>query len=124
MASIALLALTALFPVHARAEVLDRVVAVIDGTSIITLSDIRKERSIQTALGTMPGSDDEVLNSLIERHLISEQLAQFRVIEVDEADVTERLRAVTPPQGVSSAELRQAVIEEMRRFEFLVQRFR
>ena len=124
MATIVLLALVSLTPVMAQAEVLDRIVAVIDTTSIITLSDIRRERAIQTALGSMPGSDDEVLNSLIERHLINEQLAQFREIEVTEAEVNERLRAVTPPQGVSSAELRQAVIGELQRFEFLVQRFR
>ena len=104
--------------------VLDKLVAVIDESFIITQSDIRKERAIQTALGASPATDGMILDALIERRLMETQLAQFRPIEIEAAAVEERLRSVTPPPGVSVAELRDAITGEMRRYEFVVLRFR
>lgn len=109
---------------RASAEVLDRITAVIDNTFIITLSDIRKERAIQTALGSKPGQDDEILDALIERRLIDVQVAQYREIEIDNAAVEARLEAIGSPRDISRAELREAITGEQRRFEFMVQRFR
>lgn len=109
---------------RASAEVLDRIIAVIDNTFIITLSDIRKERAIQTALGSKPGQDDEILDALIERHLIDVQVDQYREIEIDSTAVDARLEAIGSPRDISRAELREAIVGELRRFEFLVQRFR
>jgi hypothetical protein len=110
--------------VRASAEVLDRITAVVDNTFIITLSDIRKERAIQTALGSKPGQDAEILDALIERRLIDVQVAQYRQIEIDDSAVEARLAAIGSPRDISRAELREAIIGELRRFEFLVQRFR
>jgi hypothetical protein len=110
--------------VRASAEVLDRITAVVDNTFIITLSDIRKERAIQTALGAKPGQDAEILDALIERRLIDVQVAQYRQIEIDDSAVEARLAAIGSPRDISRAELREAIIGELRRFEFLVQRFR
>src|SRR5262245_17494182 len=59
-------------------EILDRIVAVIDDRFIITLSDVRKERAIESALGGNPGSDESIVDALIERHLVEEQISQFR----------------------------------------------
>jgi parvulin-like peptidyl-prolyl isomerase len=105
-------------------EIIDRIVVVIDNDVIITLSDIRRERGIQKALGGDPGDDDSLIEALIEKHLVEEQIALFREIEIDEQAVNERLRGIPIPEGVSSDELRDAIRAELRRFEFSVQRFR
>lgn len=104
-------------------EILDRIVAVIDDRFIITLSDVRKERAIQAALGRDGGSDDSILDALIERHFVDEQIAQFREIEVPENAVSERLERLRAPQGISSEDLRGALIGEYRRAQFMIERF-
>jgi hypothetical protein len=106
------------------AEVLDRIVAVMNNSSIITLSDVRKEREVQIALGSPPTNDEAVLNSLIEKHLIEEQIAQFRAIEIDSEAVEQRLMTVSNKRGLSDTELRDAIRAELRRYEFMIQRFR
>lgn len=104
-------------------EILDRIAAVIDDRFIITLSDIRKERAMQSALGREPGSDDSILDALIERHFVDEEIAQFREIEVPENIVSERLQQLKAPQGVSVEDLRGAVVGEYRRAQFMIERF-
>ena len=104
-------------------EILDRIVAVIDDRFIITLSDVRKERAIQAALGRDGGSEDSILDALIERHFVDEQIAQFREIEVPENAVSERLERLRAPQGISSEDLRGALIGEYRRAQFMIERF-
>jgi hypothetical protein len=105
------------------AEVLDRIVVVIDNSFIITLSDIRKERAIQSALGSKPGNDDSIVEALIERHLVEEQIAQFLEIDIPEDLVEERLRTIGNPPGVSSQDLREAVVGDFRRRQFMIERF-
>jgi hypothetical protein len=104
-------------------EIIDRILVIIDNRFIITQSDLRRERAIQAALGDSPGDDNELLESLIEQHLIEQQIALFRDIEIDENAVTEGLSGIRTPQGVSSEELRQAVRSSLRRSEFMIQRF-
>jgi hypothetical protein len=105
-------------------EVLDRIVVIIDNAFIITLSDIRKERAIQSAFGRQPGDDETVANDLVEKHLIEQQIVQFREIEVSEAAVEERLRAVRRPASVSDKEFRETVVGELRVNDFMNERFR
>jgi hypothetical protein len=104
-------------------EILDRIVAVIDDRFIITLSDVRKERAIQAALGGSAGTDESIVDGIIERHLVDEQIAQFRDIEVPEDAVDQRLRSVQVPPGLSSEDLKNALIGEFRRREFMMERF-
>lgn len=104
-------------------ELLDRIVVIIDNNFIITLSDIRKERSIQSAFGRSPGNDEAIADALVERHLVEEQIAQFRDIDISEDAVEERLRSIVKPAGVSERELRDAVMAELRRYEFMTERF-
>jgi parvulin-like peptidyl-prolyl isomerase len=119
------LSLLALFTAqHALGEIIDRIVVVIDNHFIITLSDIRRERAIQRLLGSNPGDDDTLIEALIEQHLIEDQIALFREIEIAEDAVSERLKGIQTPNGVSTEELREAVRAELRRYEFTVQRFR
>jgi hypothetical protein len=120
---IRILALILLLSPTVYSEVLDRIVAVIDDRFIITLSDVRKERVIQSALGGNPGNDESIVDGLIERHLVEEQIAQFRDIEVPDDAITQRLRTLQVPPGVSIADLRNALIGEFRRRQFMIERF-
>jgi hypothetical protein len=104
-------------------EVLDRIVAVINDSFIITLSDIRKERAIQAVIGNDAGSDDAIADALVERHLVEEQISQFRDIEIPEQEITERLRLIGNHVGVSDDDLRTAVTGDLRRRQFMVERF-
>ena len=104
-------------------EILDRIVAVIDDRFIITLSDVRKERSIESALGSNPGSDESIIDALIERHLVEEQIAQFRNIEVPEDAIAQRLRSIQVPPGISTEDLRDVLVGEFRRRQFMMERF-
>jgi hypothetical protein len=121
--SVTIVGLLLVWALPAFGELLDRIVVVIDDSFIITLSDIRKERAIQSAIGYGAGSEDTVAEALIERHLVEEQIAQFREIEIPEQEVTERLRLIGNHAGVSDDDLRAAVTGELRRHEFMVERF-
>jgi parvulin-like peptidyl-prolyl isomerase len=105
-------------------EIIDRILAIIDNRFIVTQSDVRRERAIQMALEASPGDDNSLVESLIEQHLVEQQIALFRDIEIDENAVTERLTGIRIPEGVSVDELRQAVRSALRRYEFTIQRFR
>jgi hypothetical protein len=107
-----------------RAEIIDRIVAVVDNNFLIMLSDIRQERAIQVALGRAAESDDAVMESLIEKHIFEQQIARFRDIDVKEDEVTQQLKGVQVPTGLSEEDIRRTLRDEIRRYEFNVQRFR
>jgi hypothetical protein len=104
-------------------EILDRIVAVIDDKFIITLSDVRKERAIQSSLGGDPGSDESIVDALIERRLVDQEIATLPEIEVPEDAIAQRLRSVQAPPGVSTDDFRNALIGEFRRRQFMMERF-
>jgi hypothetical protein len=106
-----------------RGEILDRIVAVMDDRFVITLSDVRKERAIQSAFGRDAGSDEAILDALIERHLVDKEIDQFREIDVPEDAVADRLRSLQVPQGTSREDLRSALVGEYRRNQFMIERF-
>src|SRR5688572_8796676 len=65
-----------------QAEIIDRIMAVVDNR-IITLSDLRQERAIRAALGEpAPVEDKAMLEDLIERTLMTNQLSEFPAEEV------------------------------------------
>jgi hypothetical protein len=107
-----------------RSEVLDRIVAVVNGRFIITQSDIRKERLILEVLGKRPGADAAIRAELIDRHLVEEQIEQFPGVEVTERDVAGRLAQIKNNAGIPPEALREAVVAEIRLSEFIIQRFR
>jgi hypothetical protein len=109
--------------IPASGEIIDRILVIIDNRVIITQSDVRRERAIQLALGASPGNDDALVEWLIEQHLIEQQIALFRDIEIDENTVSDQLAGIRTPEGVSPDELRQAVRSTLRRSEFMIQRF-
>jgi len=104
-------------------EILDRIVAIVDDRFMITLSDIRKERAIQSAFGRDAGNDEVILDALVERHLVEEEIKQFREIDVPEDAVADRLRSLQIPQDLSREDLSNALIGEFRRNQFMMERF-
>ena len=108
---------------QAFGEVIDKIVIVVNDRFIITLSDIQKERTLQLALGTDLGNDEEVAKALEEKYLVEEQMAQFTPIEIPEERIEEGLREIKDSRGFSQQELRQAVISKLKRLEFMIQRF-
>jgi parvulin-like peptidyl-prolyl isomerase len=109
---------------HALGEVIDRIVAVIGGKVIITQSDVRKERRLLLALGKDAGTDEIILRDLIDRRLLAEQIEQFAGIQVSDEAINARLAEVRNPGDLSSEDLRSAVVSEIGRTEFVIQRFR
>ena len=117
------IALLTLLATPTWGEIIDRVVVVVDGKFIITLSDVRKERVIETALGSDPGSDEAVANMLVEKHLVEQQIDQFLPIDIPDSDVAERLRTIQTPDGVSDREIQEAIKAKLRRAAFMDQKF-
>src|SRR6267143_693185 len=82
-----------------RAEVLDRMVAVVDG-HIITASDVRQEREISMRLGDKPIEDEKALiQHMIDNYLIETQIADFPGIDVTDAEVDAELKNSVPREG-------------------------
>jgi parvulin-like peptidyl-prolyl isomerase len=107
------------FVVHG--EVIDRVVAVVEG-HIITLSDLRQERQIRTQLFERPVSSDTALaKELVDSYIIERQIADYPNIEVTEAEVNKELESA---KTSASDGLRDAVQRRIRMRKFLDVKFR
>jgi hypothetical protein len=79
----------------AFAEVLDRIVAVVDG-QIITLSDLRQEREIRALLQEKPIDDDRVLaRLLVDARLMERQIADYPNIDVTEDEINADVRRLS-----------------------------
>jgi hypothetical protein len=107
----------------ARAEVIDRIAAVVDG-NIITLSDIRLEREIQLVLGDPVETDENLLKSMIDRALLEEEMAQFPSLDVDDGEVDDRMREISDFRGVAPPAIRNAIIRKIQRRRYLELRYR
>jgi parvulin-like peptidyl-prolyl isomerase len=106
-----------------QAEVIDKVVAVVDG-HIITASDMRQERDILMRLNEKPVDDDKALvQQLIDNYLIETQIADFPGIEVTDADVTAQLEKSVAREGAPSQALREAIRLRIRMQKYFEMRF-
>jgi len=108
----------------AHAEILDRIVAVVDG-NIITLSDLQQEREIRARLGEKPIDDDKaLLQELIENRLIESQMADFPGVEVTDEEVDAELKKTQARQGAASQAVREAVRKRLQMQRYFDVRFR
>jgi peptidyl-prolyl cis-trans isomerase SurA len=106
-----------------RSEIIDRVVAVVDNR-IITLSDLRKERIIRTALQEpAPADDQALLNELIERSLMITQLTDFTAEPVTDEEIASEMQRITDRRGLSEETLREAVAMRLRLMRYIDVRF-
>lgn len=125
-----------LFPARGRAEVIDRVLAVVSG-SLITLSDVNAAHDL--GLVTPRPSGDpirEVLSQLIDRELQLAEVDRYAPPEPSAADVDREVQAVqgrfpSPAafedvlarSGIDLAHLRETMREDLRIRGYLAQRF-
>src|SRR2546427_8781268 len=106
-----------------RAEVIDKVVAVVDG-HIITASDMRQERDILMRLNEKPVDDDKALvQQLIDNYLIGTQISDFPQIDVTDADVMAELQKSVAREGAPSRALFEAVRLRIRMQRYFEMRF-
>ena len=114
-----LVALCFVLPV--KGEVIDRVVAVVEG-HVITLSDLRQERTVRAQLGDKPIDDDKALaKELVDQYIIERQISDYPNIDVTDAEVNAELEKVKGP--VSDA-LRDATRHRIRMQKFIDVKFR
>jgi hypothetical protein len=120
--------LALLLALPASAQVIDRVLAVVDGR-LVTLSDVR----VSTALGLIQASEVSVAaDRWIERLLILQEVDRFAPPEPPAAEIDGRLARVLAPPGTSArlAELgvtadwvRRWVRDDLRIESYIEQRF-
>jgi hypothetical protein len=106
-----------------RGEIIDRVMAVVDNR-IITLSDVRLEREMQSVLSVNPASEDVVLQNLIEQYLIESQIAQFPGIDVSEGEIDPEFSAIKDSKGIPEKAIRAALRKRLERSKYFELRFR
>jgi hypothetical protein len=110
-------------PPTAQAEVIDKVLAVVDG-HIITASDLRQERDILMRLNEKPVDDDKALvQQLIDNYLIETQISDFPGIDVTDADVDRELDKAVTRESAPSPALREAVRLRVRMRKYFEMRF-
>jgi hypothetical protein len=106
-----------------QAEVIDKVVAVVDG-HIVTSSDMRQERDILTRLNEKPVDDDKALiQQLIDNYLIETQIADFPGIDITDAEIDQDLEKSVAHEGAPSQPLREAVRRRIRMRKYFEMRF-
>ena len=112
-----------LFAAAAHGEILDRIVAVVEG-HIITLSDVRQERQIRMQLREqIPADEPALAREMVDNYLIDRQSADFAGLDVSQEEVEEELR-IFVPQGTPSQAMRDAVTLRIRIAKFFDLRFR
>jgi hypothetical protein len=113
-----------LFSVFARAEVIDRIVAVVD-SHIISLSDLRQERDVRARLGEKAVDDDAALvKEMIDNYLIERQSADFPGVDAAPEEITSELQNSVAREGVASPAVRDAVGLRIRMRKYFDLRFR
>ena len=96
------------FPVAIRAEVIDRIVAVVDG-HIFTASDVRQQREILIGLGDKPIEDEAaLLQHMIDDYLIETNMTDITV-DVTDTEVDTEMRNFGPGSDLPLARVREAV---------------
>ena len=118
-----LLLFLVLTAVVAGAEIIDRILAVVNN-HVITLSDVRRAERVRTVLKYPAIDQKQLVRELVDAALIEEQIAQFFGIDVTEAEVDEVMKDVPDLRGVPVDIVRDAVRSRLRADEFFELRFR
>src|SRR6266581_9218150 len=97
-------------PLAIRAEVIDRIVAVVDG-HIITASDMRQQREIRGTLGDKPIEDEAaLLQHMIDDYLIETNMTDITItVDVTDTEVDTEMRNFGPGSDLPLARVREAV---------------
>ena len=120
----------------AQTAILDRILAIVDG-QIIMHSDVRAFIDLGLVdIPAGPSQESEVLTWLIERQVVIDQVDRFVVAEPDSGTVDRRLdhvRSQLPGDsdlelildrvGLAPDDLRQLIVDDIRRDAYLANRF-
>ena len=104
-------------------ETLDKIVAVVEG-HIITLSDVRQERSIRAMVGEKAIDGKELIQQLIESYLIETQLVSFPGIDVPEEEIAIEMERLNSKGDVDRNALHAAIRRRLRTARYFDVRFR
>ena len=95
-------------PFAIRAEVIDRIVAVVDG-HIITASDMRQQREIRGTLGDKPIEDEAaLLQHVIDDYLIETNMTDVTA-DVTDGEIDAEMRKFGPGSDLPPAKVREAI---------------
>lgn len=106
-----------------HAEIIDRMMAVVNGR-MITLGDVRVERDLQGVFGGNPASEEVILQNMVEQYLIEEQIAQFPGIEVSVGEIDSAFALFKNPGTVPEQSIRAALRKRIERSRYFDLRFR
>lgn len=107
-----------------RAEVLDRIVAIVE-SHVITLSDVRQEREIRSRLGEKPIADDRALIAeMVDNQLIDVQMEGFPGMDVTGDEVDAELARSGGTGGIEPSAFRAAIRRRLRMTKYFNVRFR
>lgn len=110
------------FPVTIRAEVIDRIMAVVDG-HIIAASDVRQQREILMRLGNKPIEDEAaLLQQMIDDYLIETNMTDVTV-DVTNGEVDAEMQKFGPGFDVPPAKVREAVRLRIRMRKYFARRW-
>src|SRR5437899_12753538 len=110
------------FPLAIRAEIIDRIAAVVDG-HMITASDIRQQREIRTNLGDKPIEDDAaLLQHMIDDYLIETNMTDVTV-DVTDDELDAEMRKFGPGSGLPLTKVREAIRLRLRMRKYFDKRW-
>jgi len=105
-----------------RAEVIDRIVAVVDG-HVITASDMRQQREILGTLGDKPIEDEAaLLQHMIDDYLIETNMTDVTV-DVTDGEVDAEMQKFGPGFDVPPAKVREVVRLRIRMRKYFARRW-
>ena len=108
----------------ASAEIIDKMVAVVEG-HIITQSDVRQEREIRGFLGEKaPDSDGELIRDMVDKYLIERQSVNFPGVDVSNDDIDATLKNGAIQGQAPSPAIRSAIASRIRMQKYFDLRFR
>jgi hypothetical protein len=107
-----------------QGQTLDRIILAVVDSYIITRSDIRTEKMMREVVGEPePRDDREVLDELIDQHLIRTQLDRYPRAESSDAELDEALSQIKDTRGLPPEAVRAAVRDHLRVQHFFAEKF-
>jgi hypothetical protein len=106
-----------------RSEVIDRIIAVIDG-HIITASDLRQERQIRGLLAEKAAGDAALVKEMIDSYLINQEMVDYPNIDVSTAEIDEEIEKLKIRPSGDMTNLRSALQRRVRVQKFFDLKFR
>ncbi len=113
-----------LFGEVGRADVIDRMMAVVDGR-VVTLGDVRRHQDVARMFGDVVAEDEvDLLREVIEDLLIQDQIDQFPGLGVDQQLIDEYVSSLPEATTLTPELIREAAQKRLERINYFDLRFR